>query len=115
MVCGCIRAMLPAETAVVLVPTLQIPDSPVTGAIAGCQGAGIVSSGDHRQDGWCMVAALAPAKPGWVVGTVGFADLSQALCRVNKRLHGAGHFHLVPPCRICYNAACQSVWSDLPA
>jgi hypothetical protein len=48
VVFGCIRAMLPAETAVVLVPTLQISDSPVTGAIAGCQGADIVSLGDHR-------------------------------------------------------------------
>jgi hypothetical protein len=87
--------MLPADTAVVLVPTLQIPDSPVTGAIAGCQGAGILSSGGHWQDVWCMFATLAPAKPGWIVGIVGFADLSQALCRVDKCRHGAGQFHLV--------------------
>ena len=87
--------MLPADATVVLVPTLQIPDSPVTGAIAGCHGTGIVSSGDHRQDGWGLFAALVPEKPGWSVGTVGFADLRQALCRVDKRLPGAGQVHLV--------------------
>jgi hypothetical protein len=72
---------------------------------AGCSGP---------MEGSADPAALRPSVR-LAAGVFGCADLSQALCRVDKRRHGAGQFHLVQSCRICYNAACQRPCPDLPA